>query len=311
VSNCALKLAHYVKGDSARAGVITGEKLFDLNEAAQRHGHDSLGSVNTIDEILSRGLLDDAKNLAKKLENSNTGGVKLDSVRLRSPVLNPEKMYLAAVNYLSHSEEHKAQPPPYPYFFTKFRNALIGPEDPVIVPKVSKKVDWEVELAVIVGKRGKNIPKSDAMSYVAGYTIANDISFRDFQMNEYVSPKPPNLERNWVKGKGMDSSFPLGPCLVTVDEIQDPYSCRLSLYVNGQKRQDSIVGEMIYKIDELIEYLSAGITLLPGDVISTGTPMGVATFSGAPFLKQGDILEARINGIGVLRNPVQNEAVGY
>lgn len=301
-----MKLVHYAKNGNIRVGLVKEELIFDVCSAAKKLDIQNLDAVNTIDEILARDLLEQLKSLAAQLTRE-FDSTEIRSVKLWSPILNPEKIYLAAVNYLSHSEEQRIKPPPYPYFFTKFKNALIGPDDPVVIPRVSKKVDWEAELAVIIGKRGKNISREDAMSFVAGYSVANDISFRDFQMNENVSPRPPNLDRNWVKGKGMDSSFPLGPSLVTSDELRNPYECGISLYVNGEKRQDSIVGEIVYKIDELIEYLSAGVTLLPGDIISTGTPMGVAYFTGVPFLKNGDVLEAKIDRIGVLRNPVVSE----
>ena len=144
----------------------------------------------------------------------------------------------------------------------------------------------------MIGRRGKNITKEHAMDHVAGYTISNDISFRDLQ-----KPGKQNyLGQNWVKGKGLDSAFPLGPWLVTQDELPDPYSSEISLTVNGIERQKSKVGEMVFKVDTLIEYVSAGVTLLPGDIISTGTPLGVAAFTGVSFLKAGDVLEAKIRG---------------
>jgi len=251
-----------------------------------------------VDQILSTGSLDFVKSNVSQI--SKQSGTALNTVKLAPPVQFPEKIYCAAVNYLSHSKEQNQSPPTEPYFFTKFRNALIGPGDSVLLPKISKKVDWEVELAVVIGKKGKDIRRENAMDHVAGYTISNDISFRDLQLPD----KANYLGMNWVRGKGLDTALPLGPWLVTKDEIPEIYSSEISLSVNGIERQKSKIGDMVFKIDQLIEYVSTDITLVPGDVISTGTPFGVAVFTGAPFLKAGDVLEAKIEGIGVLRNYV-------
>ena len=286
-----MKLANYGENSRTIAGLVEGSKIYPLR------GKD--GVIQSVDVVLHSGLIGWIKENEEKITGEQDG-VPIDSVKILSPVLRPEKIYCEAVNYASHSREHKWEPPTEPYLFTKFRNALVAHQEPIVIPRVSSKVDWEVELAVIVGKKGKNIRKSEAMEYVAGYTIANDASFRDLQY-----PKTPTkFGNNWVKGKGLDSSFPLGPWLVTKDELADPYAATISLSVNGVQRQKSKIGEMIFKIDEIIEYISAGITLSPGDVISTGTPEGVANFTGVPFLKEGDVVEASIEGIGTLRNHV-------
>lgn len=275
-----------------KAGLVIDSKIYPIS--------DQSGAIYpSVDQILSSGSLDVVRNNQARI--SQGAGVPVNSTRLAPPVLSPEKIYCAAVNYVSHSKEQNQSPPTEPYFFTKFRNALIGPEDPILLPKISKKVDYEVELAVIIGKRGKDIKKERAIDYVAGYTISNDISFRDLQMPD----KQNYLGMNWVKGKGLDTAFPLGPWLVTKDELIDPYSSEILLSVNGVERQKSKIGEMVFKIDSLIEYLSADITLVPGDIISTGTPLGVAAFTGTPFLKDGDQIEAKIEGIGVLKNYVK------
>ena len=222
--------------------------------------------------------------------------------------LNPEKILLMAVNYRSHRRESRTEDAPKePYLFTKFRNTLIGPGAPVLIPKISLRVDWEVELSVIIGRAGKNIAKKDAMSYVAGYAVSNDISFRDFQFSTQLPGGNTKLGLNWVKGKGMDASFPLGPWLVTRDEIPNPHELQISLAVNGKTKQKSTTGDMVFTIDSIIEYISQGMTLKPGDIISTGTPEGVGAFTGGPYLKDGDVLEGTIEKIGTLRNPVQNE----
>jgi 2-keto-4-pentenoate hydratase/2-oxohepta-3-ene-1,7-dioic acid hydratase in catechol pathway len=258
--------------------------------------------------LLATGALESLQRAKDEITKASPG-TPVENVKLLSPVQTPEKILLLAVNYLSHSREQNVKPPTEPYVFTKFRSALIGPGDPILIPKVSEKADWEVELAVVVGKTGKYIAKKDAMDYVAGYAVSNDVSFRDFQFSTRLSDGNTTLGLNWVKGKSMDSSFPVGPWLVTRDEIPDPHKLDISLSVNGKMKQKGSTGDMIFKIDSLIEYISAGITLKPGDIISTGTPEGVAIFTGDAFLKNGDTVEGSISGIGTLRNPVESEPI--
>jgi 2-keto-4-pentenoate hydratase/2-oxohepta-3-ene-1,7-dioic acid hydratase in catechol pathway len=301
-----LKLAHCIKDGVTRVGIVDKGFVFDLADTVKESNTTSLREIVSIDQILSEGFLNSLLDAERKITAKATG-FSVESAKLRSPILNPEKILLVARNYLSHNVEQKAKPPAEPYFFTKFRNALIGPNEPILIPKISKKVDWEGELSVIIGKAGKNIARKDAMEYVAGYAVSNDVSFRDLQFSTRSDNAAVALGSNWVKGKNLDSSFPLGPWLVTKDEIPDPHNLEISLVVNGSTKQHSNTGEMIFKIDALIEYVSAGMTLRPGDIISTGTPEGVAVFTGEPFLKDGDIVEVTISGIGTLRNPVRSE----
>jgi 2-keto-4-pentenoate hydratase/2-oxohepta-3-ene-1,7-dioic acid hydratase in catechol pathway len=301
-----MRLANYLKDGQPRAGIVFGDVILDLVETAIELHVAELRDVQSIDQILSGGLLGQLNQLQVKTASLPLG-VPVESVKLLSPVLSPEKILLVAVNYAAHAKEGMRQVPPEPYFFTRFRNALIGPGDPIIVPRISNKTDWEAELAVIIGKHGKYISKETAMEHIAGYTIANDISFRDHQFPPGWPEKLNPRGQNWVKGKGMDSAFPLGPWLVTRDEVRDPHDLDISLAVNGATKQSSNTREMVFKIDALIEYISQGITLKPGDVISTGTPEGVAAFTGQPFLKGGDIVEAKISNIGTLSNPVKAE----
>jgi 2-keto-4-pentenoate hydratase/2-oxohepta-3-ene-1,7-dioic acid hydratase in catechol pathway len=256
--------------------------------------------------MLSEGLLDSLRRVEGRIYRQKAD-TSIETATLLSPILNPEKILLVAANYASHVKDWKVKPPSEPYFFTRMKNSLIGPGEPILIPKASKAVDWEVELAVVIGKTGKYISRKNAMSYIAGYTISNDISFRDLQHSTGSHDNPTAVGMNWVKGKSLDSSFPLGPWLVTADEIQDPHNLDVSLSVNGEIKQHSNTKEMISKIDSLIEYVSSGITLRPGDIISTGTPEGVAVSSGGPYLKNGDIVECRIKEIGTLRNPVKSE----
>ncbi len=300
-----MKLLHYVKDDNIRAGIVQDNLVYDLQELAALAGISELKDSKTIDEILWKNQLNLVRESTTTVKKADSFPVS--SAKLKSPILRPQKIFLAAVNYISHGKEQGISPPFEPYFFTKFRNTVIGPKDPIVIPRVSRKVDWEAELGVIIGKRGKYISKREAMDYVAGYTVCNDISFRDLQLPEGWPAKSNPLGHNWVKGKGLDSSFPSGPWMVTSEEMQDPYSSEILLRINGIERQRSLAREMVFKIDYLIEYLSAGITLEPGDIISTGTPLGVAAFTGAPYLKSGDVVETSISTIGELRNPVTAE----
>jgi 2-keto-4-pentenoate hydratase/2-oxohepta-3-ene-1,7-dioic acid hydratase in catechol pathway len=294
-----MRIAHFDDGRGLRAGVVFEHRVVGLENVPR------FGSVRTVDDLLASGRLDELRELVAS--NPPKGGVPTDRVRLRSPLLSPDKILCAAVNYSSHGKEQSATQPKEPYFFTKFRSCIIGNGDSILVPRISRKVDWEVELAVVIGKRGKYISRGDAMDHIAGYTVANDVSFRDLQFPEGWPEKLNRQGQNWVKGKALDGAFPLGPWLVTKDEISNPQGIRISLSVNGVTKQNSTTSDMIFNIGQLIEHASSGLTLLPGDVISTGTPSGVANYSGAPFLKEGDVVECEIEGIGKLRNPVVGE----
>ena len=301
-----MKLAHHIRNGATRPAIVHDGSLIDLAQVGKELGISHLRDIVSLDQILSEGMLDSLHGAEGKI-TGKFAGFPVESVHLRSPILMPEKILLVARNYLSHNVEQKAKPPSEPYFFTKFRNALIGPNEPILIPKISAKADWEAELAVVIGKAGKNIPRKDAMDYIAGYAVSNDISFRDLQFSTRSDNAAVALGSNWVKGKGLDSTFPLGPWLVTRDEIADPHNLDISLTVNGETKQDSNTRDMIFKIDTLIEYVSAGMTLRPGDIISTGTPEGVAVFTDQKFLKNGDVVEAKISKIGTLRNTVRLE----
>ena len=298
-----MKFARYLSNGRSHVGIVKGDYVFEIGAHGKLVG--SMGSVpSSVDQLLR-----DNPDLMRSswARGSEVNGVPLHSVKLMSPITGPEKILCAAVNYKAHGAEADVKPPSEPYFFTKFRNALIGDGDPILIPKISKKADWEVELSVVIGKTGKYIPRQHAMEFVAGYAVSNDISFRDLQFPSSWSGSSA-LGQNFVKGKGLDGAFPFGPWLTTKDEIRDPNDLKLSLSVNGKVMQESSTADMIFGIDYLIEYLSSGITLQPGDIISTGTPSGVALYSGEPYLRHGDIVEASIGGIGALRNPVVAEA---
>ncbi len=216
-----------------------------------------------------------------------------DSLRLGSCVARPSKIVCIGLNYAKHAAESGAQVPPEPVIFFKSTTALCGPFDNVIIPRNSVKTDWEVELAFVIGKKASYVDEADAMDYVAGYILHNDYSEREFQ-----------LERSgqWVKGKSNDTFAPMGPFMATKDEIADPHKLRLWLKVNGEMLQDSNTDDMVFKIPTLVSYLSQFMTLLPGDVISTGTPFGVGLgFKPPRYLKSGDVIELGIDNLGTQR----------
>lgn len=223
--------------------------------------------------------------------------IPLSEVDLLSPVIKPDKVICIGMNYADHCHEQNIPPPKEPVVFSKFSSAIVGPYDNLRYPEVTEELDWEVELAVVVGKRGKDVKKEDAMKHVFGYTTAHDVSARDWQ-----------LKRNggqWLIGKTMDDFCPLGPALVTTNEIGDPHNLDLQCVVNGETKQDSNTRQLIFKTEELIAWLTRFFTLLPGDVILTGTPPGVGVFKKPPeYLKKGDVVECTIEKIGTVRNTV-------
>ena len=213
-----------------------------------------------------------------------------DGERLGSPIARPSKIVCIGLNYADHAKETGAVPPPEPVIFLKSTTALCGPFDEIMIPKNSVKTDWEVELAVIIGKKATYVQEAEAMDHVAGYCLHNDVSERAFQ-----------LERSgaWDKGKGCDTFAPMGPYLVTKDEIADVDDLRLWLTVNEEKMQDSTTANFIFKIPFVISYVSQFMTLLPGDIISTGTPAGVAMgMNPQRYLQPGDVIELGIDGLG-------------
>lgn len=213
-----------------------------------------------------------------------------DGTRIGSPIARPSKIVCIGLNYADHAAETGAALPSEPVIFMKSTTALVGPFDNIVIPKNSVKTDWEVELAFVIGKKASYVDEAEAMDYVAGYCLHNDVSEREFQ-----------LERNgtWDKGKGCDTFAPIGPFLATKDEISDPDNLRLWLNVNGKKMQDGNTKTFVFKIPYLVAYLSQFMTLLPGDVISTGTPAGVGLGFNPPFyLKPGDVVELGIDGLG-------------
>ena len=219
-------------------------------------------------------------------------------VRIASPIHRPSKIICLGKNYAEHAKEGGFENPETPLLFCKTPNALSGPYDPIILPRSSGQVDWEVELTVIIGKEGKRINKADAFDYVAGFTVMNDVSGREAQFSD----------SQWFRGKSFDSFAPAGPFIVTPDEIDDVNNLRLTAAVDGEIMQDGNTRDMIFDIGDIIENISEDITLIPGDIISTGTPSGVGIFRDPPVvLKPGNVVECRIEQIGAIINKVVEE----
>ena len=215
------------------------------------------------------------------------------TVRIGPPVQNPSKIICLGKNYAEHAQEGGFDHPESPLLFAKTPNTLNGPYDPVLLPQSCGQVDWEVELAVIIGQAGKRIPQNEAIQYIAGYSVMNDVSGREAQFSD----------SQWFRGKSFDTFAPLGPALVTPDEIADIHNLRLTATVDGQLMQAGNTGAMIFDIPKIIAYISEDITLRPGDIISTGTPSGVGIFRDPPItLKSHNVVTCEIEGIGTLKN---------
>jgi 2-keto-4-pentenoate hydratase/2-oxohepta-3-ene-1,7-dioic acid hydratase in catechol pathway len=219
----------------------------------------------------------------------------LRDAKLLAPLPRPGKIICVGRNYAEHARERGGEVPTQPIFFLKSNNTLCGPGDAIVIPPVTSQVDYEAEMAVVIGKGGKNIPEDKAYEHVAGYMCMNDVSARDLQ----------KADKQWFRGKSCDTFAPIGPWIVTADEIPNPHSLRISLTLNGETMQDSNTGNMIFSIPFLISYLSRTLTFEAGDIISTGTPEGVGAHRTPPtFLKAGDTVSVTVENIGTLTNPI-------
>lgn len=280
-----MKLIRFGEFNKEKTGIILDNEYYDTSAFGEDHNEPFFET-------------DGLNRLHKFIEENKRDLPKLSKdTRLGSPVARPSKIICIGLNYADHAKETKANIPLEPIIFFKSTTALCGPYDDVIIPKNSKKTDWEVELAVVISKKATYVDESEAPDHVAGYCLHNDLSEREFQ-----------LERNgqWVKGKSCDTFAPLGPYLATPDEIADVNNLRLWLTVNGKKMQDGNTSEFIFKIPFIISYLSQFMTLLPGDVISTGTPAGVGLGFDPPiYLKEGDVVELGIDGLGTSKQNVK------
>jgi 2,4-diketo-3-deoxy-L-fuconate hydrolase len=276
-----MKLFRWKNRDKPLAGIVLNEMYYDASALGEDYN----------EEFFESGGLSRLKTFVGKNRQDLR---KLDEpVNLASPIARPSKIVCIGLNYADHARETKAEPPREPVIFLKSTTALSGPFDPIIIPKNSRKTDWEVELAIVMAKKASYIEEAEALEYIAGYCLHNDVSEREFQMER---------SGTWDKGKGCDSFAPLGPFLATPDELPDINNLRLWLKVNGKTMQDGNTANLIFKIPFLISYISQFMTLLPGDLISTGTPAGVGLGMNPPvYLSPGDIVELGIDGLGVSR----------
>lgn len=279
-----MKLFRYRKDGKVKPGVYIGDKQYDASSIAT--------------DFNEAFFANEFSSFASKV-SSSLPEIAVEGKEFDSPVARPSKIICIGLNYASHAKETGAAIPAEPVIFMKSTTALCGPFDEVMIPKDSVKTDWEVELAFVIGKKASYVEEADAMKYVAGYCLHNDISEREFQ-----------LERGgtWDKGKGCDTFAPLGPWLVTADEVPDPHQLRLWLSLNGKLLQDGTTADFIFNVPQVLSYTSRFMTLLPGDIISTGTPKGVGLGFTPPFyLKPGDVMELGIDGLGISRQ----QAIAY
>ena len=280
-----MKLVTFRKGKGEHVGVITGDRVVDLTAA---------GVADTMLELVRSG----KSGLAaarKVVKAANGKGAKLASVKLLAPI-RPGKILCSGINYKGHAEENpNAKMPTYPHFFAKVSTALAGPEDQIVAPNLTKQMDYEVEFAAVIGRRLSRPAESDVMASIFGYTLLNDVSARDVQF----------LDNQITTGKNFDRFAPLGPCIVTADELTDPNHVALQSRLNGRTMQNGNTSDWLFSLPRLIGYLAQIMTLEPGDVVTTGTPAGVGMFQKPPvFMKGGDVIEIEAEGIGTLRNHI-------
>jgi acylpyruvate hydrolase len=284
-----MKLVTFTNGSGERLGALQGENIVDLNQADSRIPADILA-------FLEAG--DSASQLAQAAVNSATQTIPLSSVKLLAPIPRPGKILCIGLNYSDHAAESGQPVPKFPVVFAKYTNTVISHGDEIVLPRVSKEVDYEAELGFVIGKRGRYIPEADALQYVAGYLPINDVSARDYQTRT----------SQWTMGKTFDTFAPMGPALVTADEVPDPHNLRIRLTIGDDVLQDSNTDKLIFGIPQLVASLSEVMTLEPGDVVSTGTPPGVGFAKKPPrFLKPGDVVSVSIQHLGTLTNPVVGE----
>lgn len=273
-----MKLIRFGEANKEKPGVTINDKNYDVSGFIQDYNEAFFSNGG----LLHLGwMLEQYKGMLKEVPAGT---------RIGSPIARPSKIICIGLNYADHAKETNATPPTEPVIFMKASSALCGPFDNVIIPRDSVKSDWEVELAVVIGKKASYVSEEEAMDHVAGYCLHNDVSEREFQ-----------LERGgtWDKGKGCDTFAPIGPWLVTKDEVPDVNNLKLWLTLNGEQMQNGTTANLIFNIPVLISYVSRFMTLLPGDVISTGTPAGVGLgFNPPVYLKPGDIMELGIDGLG-------------
>ena len=303
----AFQLKDETNGQTARVGALLGDgkSILDFSRAletresgGERFRHNELLSWFDLDGPLlprARAVYEEVARGEKEFGVAQEMIVRRENARLLAPVPRPGKIICIGLNYRDHAAESKMPTPERPVVFSKFTTAVVGPDEPIVVPEGSERVDYEAELAVVIGRRAKRATRERAFDYVLGYTNFNDVSERSFQF----------ADGQWQRGKSCDTFAPCGPFIATADEVPDPHKLAIRLLLNGVIMQDSNTENMIFGVAELIAFTSETITLEPGDVIATGTPSGVGFARKPPvFLKRGDLVEVRINGLGTLSNPI-------
>ena len=286
-----MKLVTFTEGGSTRIGVLRDDDIVDLSKADTALPTDMLSLLQAGSEALA------AASRAADTARQNAG-ISLDVVRIEAPIGRPPKILAVGLNYADHVAETGRERPKIPMIFNKQSTSVIGTGDPIHVPRVSDRVDWEGELAFVIGRRCRHVPRDRAAEVIVGYTIVNDVSVRDWQRR---SP-------TFTMGKSFDTHCPLGPAIVTADEVGDPHALDIKTWVNDDLRQSSNTQELIFDCYTLVEHLSTAFTLEPGDVISTGTPSGVGAAMDPPtFLRDGDVVRIAVEKLGELSNPVISE----
>ncbi len=285
-----MRLVSYQAEQGVRAAAIRGDEYVDLQAADAE-------LPTSISDLLAGG----HKLLERAVKAAERGkGIPQQSVRLAAPIPAPQKVLCVGLNYADHARETGKEAPAEPVIFNKFATAVRGDGEAIVLPRLSREVDYEAELVAVIGRGGRHIPRASALDHVAGYCCGHDVSARDWQLR-----KPGG---QWLLGKSFDGFAPMGPALVTADEVGETGDLRIQLRLNGQVMQDSTTAQLIFSVAELVSYISGVCTLTPGDVIFTGTPPGVGVARKPPvFLQPGDTVEIEIERVGVLRNSVVEE----
>ena len=283
-----MKLATFTHAGATRIGVVDADEIVDLSAAAPELPTEMVA------------FLEGGCEAMETARAASSGGprIALADVRLEAPIARPPKFLAVGLNYADHVAESGMDTPEYPTIFNKQSTCVTGPNDPVHVPKASHVLDYEGELGFVIGRRGRHVSRDDAADYIAGYLVVNDATVRDWQFRIPT----------WTMGKSFDTHGPIGPWIVTSDEIRDPHRLDLRTYVNGELRQESNTKQLIFDCFTLVEHLSTAFTLEPGDIIATGTPSGVGILRKPPqLLKAGDVVRIEIEGIGEIENPIIDE----
>jgi len=284
-----MKLATFERDGRTRIGVVQGDRIADLSLLAPDLPTDML-------QLLASGA--PALATAQRAVDAGAARIPLAEVALRAPIVQPGKVLAIGLNYADHIAETGAQRPAFPTVFNKQSTCVTGHGCPIHLPRVSSMLDYEGELAIVIGRRCRHVPRARAREVIAGYCIMNDVTVRDIQKRTPT----------WTMGKSFDTHGPLGPWLTTADEVPDPHALSLRTFVNGELRQDSNTSNLVFDCDALIEHLTEAFTLQPGDVISTGTPSGVGMARKPPqYLRAGDVVRIEIERLGVLENRVIDE----